>query len=178
MDRHTAANYPLLPTITRHASEHSLKAAAVPYLIEAWLEDYWERVQSSDVVETGQAGCHYLFDVAQERLIAAWATSTGQHHEKRDAARMRSHPLGFGKRYHRGHAIPHSGGGPTDINLVPQLGSLNVGHFRVLERQFVAQPGSLYFTHWLYEDLSQKPAAVEQGLLVAGRAPDVMVFRN
>ena len=73
--------------------------------------------------------------------------------------------------YHRGHAIPHTLGGPTDINLVPQLGRINVGQFRTLEKRAVATPGSLYFTYWSYartraagrSSASQTPVAVDQG---------------
>lgn len=69
-------------------------------------------------------------------------------------------------------------GGPTDINLVPQLGSMNVGAFRALEKAAVANAGALYFTYWIYVDESQKPASVEQGLLRAGRAPEISIHFN
>ncbi len=51
---------------------------------------------------------------------------------------MAGHPLSDGPHYHRGHASPHTLGGPTDIKLVPQLGSVNVEPFRDLERRAVA----------------------------------------
>jgi hypothetical protein len=172
------AKYPKLAEIVRQANPELLKHDAISYLIEVWLADYWVKTKASDVVETTQDGCSYLFDVKNERLIAAWAISRGRHSGKRDASRMRGHPQGFGSRYHRGHAIPHSAGGPTDINLVPQLGSMNVGAFRVLEKEAVANIGSLYFTHWIYADASQKPASVEQGLLRAGCAPAISVHCN
>jgi hypothetical protein len=65
-----------------------------------------------------------------------------------------------------------------DINLVPQLGAINVGAFRVLEKDAVANIGSLYFTHWIYADQTQKPNLVEQGLLRAGCAPRIIVHGN
>jgi hypothetical protein len=34
-----------------------------------------------------------------------------------------------GKQYHRGHVVPHTLGGGTDINLVPQLGKINIVRF-------------------------------------------------
>ena len=170
--------YPQLAEIVREAKPDSLEHDATPYLIEVWLAQYWVKAQAADVVETTQNGCSYIFDIQYERLIAAWAISRGRHPGKRDAHRMRGHPQGFGSRYHRGHAIPHSAGGPTDINLVPQLGSLNVGSFRVLEKEAVANAGSLYFTHWIYADESQKPVSVEQGLLRAGCAPAISVHFN
>jgi hypothetical protein len=162
----------------------ALLATVTPYLVDEWLaepdEDY-----SDDVVETSVSGFSYLFDVGYERLIAAWGISRGRHTEKRDAARMAGHPHSAGKLYHRGHAIPHTLGGPTDLNLVPQLGRINIGPFRPLEKQAVATPGSLYFTHWLYRGAvkvrgcpGQMPTAVEQGLLVPGRPPDIRRHGN
>jgi len=98
--------------------------------------------------------------------------------------------------YHRGHAIPHTLGGATDINLVPQLGAVNVGAFRALERAAVATPGALYFTYWSYrgsrlrtarghDEPGQVPTAVEQGLrdafaasLAASRDPQVVAAQT
>ena len=156
----------------------------VPYLIGEWLSEPGERV-SSDVVETTDAGFSYLFDVGHERLIAAWGISGGRHDGKRDASRMAGHPLSAGEGYHRGHAIPHTLGGPTDINLVAQLGRINIGPFRPLEKKAVATPGALYFTHWTYRRApkvrgapGQTPTGVEQGLLVGGQPPDIRRHGN
>ena len=160
------------------ANKQSLYDQVVPYLSERWLKQYWKAHGDSEIVETTHAGCSYLFDISRERLIAAWATSHGAHHAKRDANRMRSHPHNYGSLYHRGHCIPHSLGGPTDINLVPQLGKVNIGPFRVLEKMAVATPGAVYFTYWRYTDDAQMPACVEQGLLIAGQAPLISVHGN
>jgi hypothetical protein len=150
----------------------------IPYLVDEWLADYARSGSPSDIVETTASGFSYLFDIAQERLIAAWGISGGRHGEARDKARMAGHPLSDGPLYHRGHAIPHTLGGPTDINLVPQLGAVNVGPFRALEKRAVATPGALYFTYWMYSDLSQKPHGVEQGLLCPGSPPDIRTHVN
>ena len=91
---------------------------------------------------------------------------------------MAGHPLSAGGLYHRGHAIPHTLGGPTDINLVPQLGAINIGPFRALERQAVATPGALYFTYWQYSGQSQTPIAVDQGLVVPGQMPVIRTHGN
>jgi hypothetical protein len=92
---------------------------------------------------------------------------------------MAGHPLSAGRHYHRGHAIPHTLGGPTDINLVPQVGKVNIGPFRPLERKAVATPGSLYFTYWKYRgNSSQTPTGVDQGLFIAGGAADVKRHGN
>jgi hypothetical protein len=117
--------------------------------------------------------------VSAERLIAAWGISRGRHAGARDASRMAGHPLSAGPLYHRGHAIPHTLGGPTDINLVPQLGRINIGPFRPLEKMAVATPGSFYFTYWTYlgspptrtSSPGQTPTGVDQGLLIPGQWP-------
>lgn len=169
----------LLPRLTPASSATMFARQVVPILQRAWLEDYGRTTRSSDVVETTAGGFSYLFDIAHERLIAAWGISGGRHGAKRDSTRMAGHPLSAGPGYHRGHAIPHTLGGPTDINLVPQLGAVNIGPFRALERQAVATPGALYFTYWIYgAGASQKPRMVEQGLLVPGAKPDIRRHPN
>ncbi|WP_448953116.1 hypothetical protein [Labrys neptuniae] len=165
-------------------SEAVVASMLAPPLVETWLSDYGRVTQNYDVVETRDGGFYYLFDIAAERLIAAWGLSRGKDISPRAiiAARMKGHPLTNivgGKRYHRGHAIPHTMGGRTDINLVPQLGVINSGPFQEIERLAVATPGSLYFTYWSYPDAhTQRPSSVEQGCLVAGAAPRVNSFRN
>src|SRR5262249_52706616 len=98
-------------------------------LTEIWLDDYCVRGGTDQIIETTTSGFSYLFGIRNERLIAAWGLSQGRNSEPRPAARMAGHPLGLGPLYHRGHAIPHTLGGPADINLVPQLGRINVGPF-------------------------------------------------
>jgi hypothetical protein len=155
----------------------------VAYLAEVWLANY--AAATDDVVTVGGAQFSYMFDTAAERLLAAWGISQGKHEGERDKSRMRGHPLSAGPLYHRGHAIPHSLGGPTDINLVPQRGSVNVGPFRQLEKDAVATPGALYFTYWKYPRTppgakfpSQVPSGVDQGLLIPGQAPRVIPHGN
>lgn len=149
--------------------QRQIETDVVPYLIEEWLSDYDAAFPQSDVVETTTAGFSYLFDIRSGRLLAAWGFSQGKHTGARDKSRMAGHPLSAGSHYHRGHAIPHTLGGPTDINLVPQLGSVNVGPFRELERLAVATPGALYFTYWRYgAGPSQVPIGVEQGVYIPG----------
>lgn len=155
-----------------------------PYLVQAWLSDYGRVTPEYDAVETKDAGFSYLFDIAAQRLIAAWGLSTGKDASPRAiiATRMKGHPLTNivgGKRYHRGHAIPHTMGGRTDINLVPQLGAINSGVFQELERLAVSMPGSLYFSYWSYPDRrAQRPSGVEQGCLIAGSSPKIVNFGN
>jgi hypothetical protein len=177
------ATYPrlaqLMASATAADSGTLFASQVVPYLVDVWLSDYERGAEASDIVETAVDNFSYLLDIAAERLIAAWGVSKGRHAGPRDATRMAGHPLGAGPHYHRGHAIPHTVGGPTDINLVPQRGSVNVGPFRVLERRAVAIPGSLYFTYWAYTPRSgQRPATVDQGLLVPGQPPDIRTHAN
>jgi DNA/RNA non-specific endonuclease len=152
------------------ASAGDFSQTVIPYLVDVWLTDYTRTTSGGDIVQVDSEGFSYLFDVSQERLIAAWGISRGANKDPRDASRMRGHPQSHGPLYHRGHAIPHSLGGPTDINLVPQRGSVNIGPFRALEREAVRNPGALYYTYWIYAaSTTQKPQSVEQGLLVPGQ---------
>ena len=152
--KYAVAEYPRLEGLLRAVNPRSPNAGLankiVPYLVEVWLDDYARTGRNADIVETTVSGFSYLFDVIPGRLIAAWGISKGRHGGPRDKDRMRGHPLSAGELYHRGHAIPHTLGGPCDINLVPQLGKINIGPFRELERNAVATSGSLYFTYWTY----------------------------
>jgi hypothetical protein len=169
----------LLLKIQPPSSETALEKEVIPYLVDVWLEEYGSVTDRSEVVETTVDSFSYLFDIPSGRLIAAWGISRGRQGADRDKARMAGHPLSAGPRYHRGHAIPHRLGGGTDINLVAQLGRINIGPFRTLERQAIATPGALYFTYWMYGRSSgQTPTGVQQGLLAVGRAPLVRTFRN
>lgn len=169
----------LMANMAHSSSGNLFTAEIVPYLISLWLDDYARITAKNHVIETTTYGFSYLFDLQHERLIAAWGISRGKHAGARDKSRMAGHPLSQGQNYHRGHAIPHTLGGPTDINLVPQLGSLNIGPFRVLEKQAVLTPGSLYFTYWLYTRSSkQVPTEVDQGLLIPGQKPDIRRHKN
>lgn len=171
------------PDLTNHWSNQANPDldALQDYLVDQWINDYVHSLagSTSDIVEVSDNGFNYLFDIKQERLIAAWGISGGKNSEPRPKSRMKRHPLGGPKGYHRGHAIAHSLGGGTDINLVPQKGSINVGPFKVLEQRAVATPGSLYFSYWEYKDIAtQRPAAVQQGLLIKAKKPEFKYFPN
>lgn len=175
----TAILQGLRPPLT----EAVVASRLAPPLVEIWLSDYGRVASEYDVVEARDQGFSYLFDISAERLIAAWGLSKGQDTSPRAiiAARMRGHPLTIvgAKRYHRGHAVPHTMGGRTDINLVPQLGVINSGPFQAIERLAVATPGSVYFTYWSYPDArTQRPSGVEQGCLIAGSTPKTDTFTN
>lgn len=145
-------------------------------LTDIWLSDYTKRWPTHEIVltRTGVPEMAYLFDVGRERLIAAWGISGGKSHAPRNASRMAGSPRTGGTLYDRGHAIAHTMGGGLDINLVPQLSAVNRGAFRHLEMRAIAEPGSLYFTYWIYADGLQIPHLVEQGL-VPQTAPPVLI---
>lgn len=169
----------MLGLITSPPSYNDYASAIIPYLLDNWLAEYHSKALVNEIVQVNYGDFNYLFDVIAERLIAAWGISRGKHSAPRPVARMAAFPLSNGPLYHRGHAIPHSLGGGVDINLVPQLGSVNIGNFRQLERQAVATPGALYFTHWLYSaGNNQKPDVIEQGFLYPGRPVDIRTFKN
>lgn len=157
-----------------------LNKKIIPYCVEEWLDHYALVESSGQVVEVNTQGFFYLFDLGPDRLIAAWGICQGRSGADRDKSRMQGHPLGAGALYHRGHAIPHRLGGGTDINLAAQLGSVNTGPFRTLEKRAVATPGSLYFTYWMYgvNSKSQIASRIQQGLIACGTPPDIRIFNN
>lgn len=170
----------LVTAMPSATAPEALAGRVVPMLVDLWLDDYAQRWKTDQIVTVtdGPIGAELLFDVALGRLIAAWALSRGKSDQVRDKGRMRGAPVGGNRLYHRGHAIPNSLGGGLDINLVPQLGSINIGAFRRLENKAVDHAGSLYFSHWLYNrggdsKGAQRPYQVEQGVLIPGRAPDI-----
>jgi hypothetical protein len=134
-----------------------------------WLYDIFASHSKAQLVEITTFRFSYLFDLTCERLLVAYGISGGKNTSARPSTRMRGHPLGAGPLYHRGHAIPHTLGGGTDINLVPQLGRINIGPFRELEIRAVGEPGSFYFTYWYYSShgQSQIPSGVDQGFMSA-----------
>ncbi len=169
----------LLAGVPAETSDVAFQQDVVPYLLDVWLDDYTQTTAKSEIVETTTDGFSYLFDIANERLISAWGISAGRSAAARPKSRMKGHPMSQGPKYHRGHAIAHTLGGPTDINLVPQLASVNIGPFRSLEKRAVATPGALYFTYWMYgRSAEQTPDSVEQGFLCPGQAPEIRTHGN
>jgi hypothetical protein len=176
-------NYPRLAGLMagmRPASAlQTFERSVIPYLIDEWLDDYGRSLRVTDIVEVDLEQFPHLFDIHPRRLIAAWGISRGKHSGARPASRMKRHPKGGGSAYHRGHAIPHTLGGGTDINLAPQLGSMNIGPFRKLENEAVKTPGALYFTYWIYDHPTmQRAHRIQQGLLIPGQSPDIRMHSN
>jgi hypothetical protein len=175
--------YPKLLTMLGRSAANwgsSLNGKVIPYLVERWLSHYDLASSGGEIVEVPAGKDSYLFDIGPDRLIAAWAISQGRFAGERDHSRMKGFPVACRGVYHAGHAIPHRLGGGTDINLVAQLGKVNTGSFRTLENKAVKTPGALYFTYWIYGSGpgSQRPARVQQGLLICGHRPEITVFTN
>lgn len=74
--------------------------------------------------------------------------------------------------YDIGHFLPHSAGGPKDINFFVQERSLNRGwseqgkRYRWLENMVFANPGTFFFVRPVYGDLSPIPRYLEWGALL------------
>ena len=155
-------------------------------LVPLWCDAYAATNPTAELVEVpltqpGGPSFSYLFDLTLQRNVVAWGTPAYVTH-KRDASRMSGHPLGGGSRYHRGHLMSHGTGSGTDINLVPQLGSLNIGSFRKLERLvrgFARQhQACLYFVRTVYSDSSQTPSQIEQCVIQPSRAVSYAMHSN
>jgi hypothetical protein len=140
-------------------------------LSDLWSADYRRTFRDAEIVSIPLDPFVYLFDLTGERALGAYGIMGGTVSAPRDRARMAGHPKAEGRDYHRGHLMPHSGGGGTDINLFSQRGALNIGAFRELERRAVANPGTFYFVRLLYDLTgSQRPASVEQGVVLDSKA--------
>lgn len=74
--------------------------------------------------------------------------------------------------YDIGHFLPHSSGGPKDINLFIQERKLNRGwsmqgkRYRWLEDCVFSRPGTFFFVRPVYGDLSPIPRYLEWGALL------------
>jgi hypothetical protein len=154
-------------------------------LVPLWCEDYYfmnpkaELVQV--VVDTSATSLTYLFDINLQRNVVAYGLPIFSKHQ-RDASRMAGHPQSGGSRFHRGHLMAHSIGGGTDINLVPQLGKLNIGEFRALERKArnLAEQNvrCLYFVRAIYSTKSQTPRRFEQCIIHPSKTIDYEMHNN
>jgi len=154
-------------------------------LVPLWCEDYSAHNRNAQLVlvdiSESTTAFNYLFDIALERCIAAFGVPIFAKH-KRDASRMAGHPLSAGVEFHRGHLMAHSIGGGTDINLVPQLGSLNIREFRVLERKArdLAKQNlrCFYFVRPIYSGKSQTPRLFEQCVILPDKTIAYSLHNN
>lgn len=142
-------------------------------LVPLWCDDYSSSSPDAELVavdlDDSGTSFTYLFDIHLQRTIVAYGVPIFAK-RSRDVSRMAGHPNSSGPEYHRGHLMAHSLGGGMDINLVPQLGKLNIGEFRVLERKVrdlaKRNVSCLYFVRSIYTDHSQKPGMFEQCVIL------------
>ena len=154
-------------------------------LVPLWCDDYYFMNPKAELVQVdidnSGTSFTYLFDIDLQRNIVAFGMPIFSKHQ-RDASRMAGHPLSEGSRFHRGHLMAHSIGGGTDINLVPQLGKLNIGAFRVLERKArkLAEQNlrCLYFVRSIYATASQMPRMFEQCIIHPSGTMDYETHSN
>jgi hypothetical protein len=156
-------------------------------LLDLWCGDYVRTHPRADLtvvnLPSGGSAFTYLFDIKTSRNLVAFGIPIYISH-KRDASRMQGHPLSPDlEGYHRGHLMAHSIGGGADINLVPQLGKLNIGEFRRLEREVrdVAKNNekSLYFVRCVYpRGLSQTPETIEQCVIYPSGVMNYRIHAN
>jgi hypothetical protein len=97
----------------------------------------------------------------------------GQRHPRNNQAQRRMRlKKGTKHLYDIGHFLPHSAGGPKDINLFVQERSLNRGwseegkRYRWLENMVFSNPGTFFFVRPVYGDLSPIPRYLEWGALL------------
>lgn len=153
-------------------------------LVRLWCDEYASKNSSAQLVAVNLndsgAVLTYLFDIRLERTIVAYGVPIFSA-TQRDAARMAGHP-NPGPDFHRGHLMAHSIGGGMDINLVPQLGKLNIGAFRILERRVRAwakqNVSCLYFVRPIYRGKSQIPNLFEQCAIVAPKSLFYALHKN
>jgi len=181
----TIPTYPALTNLLRTAAglswESRLEKTVIPYLISVWLRHYRMSLSGGNVVEVPLGQYSYLFDIGPDRLIAAWGISAGRFAGDRPSCRIAGHPVANRNIYDAGHAISHRLGGGTDINLAAQLASVNRKAFQQLERSAVKNPGSLYFTYWMYCRTGrqiQLASRIQQGLVSQNTDPQIRDFKN
>ena len=170
----------------------NLLAAFPEDVLNLWYDDYKRNYTGADLVtvnlESEGSSFTYLFDLTRQRNVGVAGIPTFVKH-KRDANRMAGAPIGAGAGYHRGHLMAHSIGGNADINLIPQLGSLNIGEFRVIERLVrklaLENIDCVYFVRTIYpadganhSQLTQIPEKIEQGVVLKSGNVQYAIHNN
>lgn len=133
---------------------------------EECLDRYKEQATGpTEVVAVDVESATYQFDIAAGRLVSMTATSAptdAQRDSSRQAGFPLERPADSDKKYHRGHALSHKAGGGLDINVFPQLGSVNVGNgWREFERYSVEHPGTPMAIAFVYADDTAVPSELE-----------------
>ena len=104
-----------------------------------------------------------------DRVVAVWGLSKAEPASTRDTGRMAGFLGGVWSTAYpgrdRGHFFAHTMGGGTDINLFPQISSVNRGgEWRRMERYAVDNPGTFCFIRPIYKGSSWTPSELEYGI--------------
>ena len=107
----------------------------------------------------------------ESRVVAVWGLSKSEPANTRDTGRMAGFLNGVWSSFYsgrdRGHFFAHTMGGGTDINLFPQVASVNRGgEWRRMERFAAENPGTFCFIHPIYKGLSWTPSQLEYGIFM------------
>jgi hypothetical protein len=171
-------------------------------LPDVWCEKYRElTLTETNIHQFTDNGFEYLFDfqfefishettnnqVSEDRVVVVFGRSQPSH-KKRDKNRMKGF-LGpssevFGDNYDKGHFIGHAFGGGLDVNLFPQLRSINQGLsargkvFQAMERYCSENPGTFCFNRPIYCNHSWRPCMIEFGILTNEMSFWVETFEN
>jgi hypothetical protein len=116
-----------------------------------------------------------LFDLqpkdsqTDDRVVAVWGLSKSEPAGTRDTSRMAGFLGGVWSSTYpgrdRGHFFAHTMGGGTDINLFPQLASVNRGgEWRRMERYAAENPGTFCFIRPIYTGSGWTPSELEYGI--------------
>lgn len=166
-----------VPKPVGHASAIAYLNKALPRL---WASAYPSNGGELLTVTTGGAmgqdgAVSTLFDLrsttskTEDRVVAVWGVSRAEPANTRDTSRMAGYLKGVWSDAYpgrdRGHFFAHTMGGGTDINLFPQLASVNRGgEWRRMERYAVEHPGTFCFIRPIYAGTSWTPSQLEYGI--------------
>lgn len=136
----------------------------------------------ADIVEVDVQSATYQFDIAARRLVSMTAVSAPTD-ARRDVSRQAGIPLerppGTDETYHRGHGVSHRAGGGLDINVFPQLASVNVGKaWREFEIYSVEHPGTPMAIAFTYSDDTAVPSELEFTITRMDGSSETRQFSN
>ncbi len=203
----SAIDYEKLMSFAQARDADSVTAFLLEELPHAWDERYRSCCSHKpNLLRISTSGFEYIFDFVQESVARGDVTPAeavedrviGVHGrsalaaDKRKDQLMRGRPLGpvdvmpEEKRsdYDKGHFIAHSMGGGLEINIFPQIRSLNRGWsdrgkvFRAMERYCQDHPRTYCFCHPIYAGCSWHPARIEFGVLRRDGTLWVETFEN
>jgi hypothetical protein len=141
--------------------------------------DYYHQLERDGVVT--------LSPEIEDRVVAVYGCSQPTP-EQRDSSRMKGW-LGpirqtLGENTDKGHFIAHASGGGLAVNLFRQRSDVNQGQsasgkiYRAMERYCADHPGTFCFNRALYNDDSNRPFAIEFGLIKRDLSLWVEQFEN